>query len=188
MSLGKFGPDPPITSLPQSFQQCLPPNNQSEECDIIIGSLASGNGYCAITSVDPNYPDAAPYAYTTYCSCVNSKIPCPSIASSICVNSAFSYKNISQLPSSDEYKYCASHPICINQIDDDGKNDVITNVVQDCGTSVDQSGDTLLSSYIVKLSIFVTVIILIIIISKFYQHRHILNKNLYNTEYRSERQ
>jgi hypothetical protein len=161
------GFDPPLNSLPQPFRSCLPPNPQSTACDKLIGNLVSGNGYCAIMTPDPNYPGSAPYALTTYCSCVNSKIPCPMIASATCSNSAFSYKNASQLPDSEEYKYCMSHPICVNLIDPDGRQDVIYDVVQDCNTIESTPADSI--DYKVMIFIF---IILIVIIFIFYRRQN----------------
>ena len=128
-----FGPDPPIATLPDRFRTCLPPNQPSSECDLIVGNTAMGeqgtdpaslNGFCA----DPQYRE------TTYCACVNNAIPCPMIAAAACANSAFSYLPTGMIPPSGEhYLTCKNEPICINILEVGGSQNVVSGITQQCG-------------------------------------------------------
>jgi hypothetical protein len=147
----QFGPDPALGTLPAAVQQCLPPNPQSAACDAVIGDYASGAGFCA----DPAH------AGTTYCACVNNSLPCPMIASASCSNAPHSYRNAAMTVDSPEYKYCASHPICVNQVDLAGNQDVARGVVQECGQVTNVKRKISASSATVAVVVFVFLVSLL---------------------------
>jgi hypothetical protein len=128
----KFGPDPPITSLGSSVQNCLPPNKATAACDAVIGSAQTGNGFCA----NPQY------AQTTYCSCVNSAVACPNFALAACANTEYSYKpwywnQPSTTGGPSRNQYCAKAPVCVNLVEVGGSQNIVSGITQQCGTIKD---------------------------------------------------
>lgn len=124
-----FGPDPPLSTLDVTAQQCLAPNGASAACDAYIGSAAAGNGFCSLPT----------YKTTTYCACVNNAIPCPQNAMASCANAAYSYKlwQWTQTPSGGGLSHnatCATSPICVNLVEVGGNQNVVSGITQQCGT------------------------------------------------------
>jgi hypothetical protein len=160
----QFGPDPPFASLPEAFQKCLPPNAQTVTTDGVIGSLASGQGYCSQTTPDPRYPGSAPYAQSTYCACVNNAIPCPMVAAAACANSAFAYLPTRMTPpSGSAYAVCKDRPICINIVEVGGNQNIVSGITQQCGViqniqNVIQTSPTLAA---LAFLLFITLVVLL---------------------------
>jgi hypothetical protein len=156
----QFGPDAPITSLPSDFQACLsgtaPP---SVSCDALVGSMQSGQGYCA----------APPYRTMTYCACVNNAIPCPMIAASACANSALAYAPTSMLPPSAvnpgggrEYQACKGQAICVNLVEVGGNQNVVSGITQQCGVFQNIQNVLKLSPQLAGMIIVLFIILVIV--------------------------
>jgi hypothetical protein len=126
-SFTQFGPDDPLSSLDAQFRGCLGPDLTAAErqrCDAVVGSLASGNGYCANDR----------YSRMSYCACVNNAIPCPMVAASACANSAFAYRPSAMSPPDGEaYLGCKDATICVNLVEVGGSQNVVSGITQQCG-------------------------------------------------------
>ena len=144
--------DPQSGTLPPEFLLCIE-NGPSNHCDTIVGSVGTNSGYCSL----PEFKD------TTYCSCVNSNIACPSISVAKCANAIHSYKNMNMVAGSPEYEYCSTHPICVNSVQAGGEHNLVSDVKQVCGsvknvTNVVQANPSLI--FLIVL-LFISVIILL---------------------------
>lgn len=135
----EFGPDVPPAELPPDFLECLPPAAPSTACDLTVGSLASGLGYCG--QVDPASGEAITspvYAQMTYCACVNNAAPCPEYTSAVCANSAFAYRPHAWYASPSQGESydanCQNTPICVNLVEVGGDQNVVSGLTQQCGT------------------------------------------------------
>jgi hypothetical protein len=124
-----FGPDPPLSSLGVTAQQCLTPGASSAACDKYIGSADSKNGFCALDN----------YKTTTYCACVNNASPCPQFSMASCANAAYAYKPhwwyeppTPGAPTPDTK--CSTAPICVNLVEVGGGQNVVSGITQQCGT------------------------------------------------------
>ena len=121
-----FGPDPAYTSLPGDMQACIA--SPSAACDTTMGSAQTGGGYCA----------SPEYAQTTYCSCVNSAISCPQVTMAACADTEHAYQpafwvqSIEGRPSQDSV--CKAANLCVNLIDVEGDQNVLSGTTQQCGT------------------------------------------------------
>ena len=122
---------------------------------MIVGSLASGQGYCS----------QAPWANMTYCACVNNAIPCPMMASSACANSAFAFKPTNMLPPNGvSYGECKNASICVNVVEVGGSQNVVSNITQECG--VIQNVQNLVNTSPMLAAItFILIIVLIILLA-----------------------
>lgn len=110
-----FGPDPQFNSLDPAFQSCI--HTPSANCDVVVGSATSGQGFCADSR----------YSRTTYCACVNNSLVCPEKISPFCANSALAY-----MPTNNSLD-CTNLP-CINLVEVGGSQNIVNNVTQECGT------------------------------------------------------
>ncbi len=149
----QFGPDPPLSQLPQAFQTCLPPNAPSANCDNVVGSLATGQGYCS----QPQYDQ------TTYCACVNNAIPCPMVAAAACANSAFAYvPTAMQAPNGQAYQRCKGQPICVNIVEIGGSQNIVSGITQQCGiiTNIQNIVSANPTLAILAFLLFITLIVL----------------------------
>lgn len=152
-----FGPDPPISSLPSDFQNCLPPNEPTSACDGIIGSADSGYGMCS----DPKYQQ------TTYCSCVNNQISCPQTAAASCANSSFGYRTFKytqKFNGVSDQDTCKNSPICVNILDVGGSQNIASNITQQCGV-ITNITKVLKTSPVLALITFILIVVLIILMS-----------------------
>jgi hypothetical protein len=125
----QFGPDVPIEALNTDFSKCLPPNiltaKEQADCDKIVGSKASGSGFCSATNFG--------YDRMTYCACVNSAIPCPMLASAACANSANAYMPSKMLPTGAAFAECKDARICVNIVEVGGSQNIVSGITQECG-------------------------------------------------------
>lgn len=125
----KFGPDDPISTLPQQMRACLPPNKPTPACDLLIGNAASGqpDQFCANDR----------FKTMTYCACVNNSVgKCPQFMAA-CGNSAYSYKPsylfLEDGVTSSNHNDCNNSPFCANIVDINGDHNVISGITQQCG-------------------------------------------------------
>ncbi|MFA6166973.1 MAG: hypothetical protein WC700_10170 [Gemmatimonadaceae bacterium] len=148
----QFGPDPPLEDLPKHFRACIEKPG-TPGCDALVGSAASGNGYCSRSQ----------YAQTTYCACVNNAIPCAGVVAAACVNSEFAYRPTAiRAPAGEDYLACKNLPICINVVEVGGNQNVVQNIKQECGpitniTNIINANPTL------AILVFVLVVALVIL-------------------------
>jgi hypothetical protein len=113
----------PIADLPADFRQCiLDPTGVG--CDEIVGSRTAGYGYCSSTS----------YATQPYCACVNNLIPCPMVAASACANNTVAYRPRTMRPGGPAFETCKTQPICVNAAQVGGQQNIVSGLVQQCGT------------------------------------------------------
>jgi hypothetical protein len=134
-----FGPDPPATALPGllaaakvagpdektqpadcflRFGELTPA--QQAACDGVVGSALANTGACALPTLQR----------TTYCACVNNSLQCPGVASAACANSAFAYQTQKMLSAASA---CKAAPICVNEIEVEGAQNVVSGIKQSCG-------------------------------------------------------
>ena len=155
----EFGPDPPVATIPADFRACLPPAQGSAACDLIVGSSASGLGFCG----DPRWRQ------TTYCACVNNSVGCPSFSMAACANSAHAYKPYAwyQSPQPGQlspYETCAKSPICVNLVEVGGSQNVVSGITQQCG-AITNLTRLLKANPVLAAAAFVLVIALIVVLS-----------------------
>lgn len=117
----QFGPDTAATPLPADFQACIQ-NPPTPACDATVGSVFTGSGYCSEDL----------YKQTTYCSCVNSALPCPAVTSTVCTSSPGAYHATSMVAGSTEFENCLATPVCLNVLSVGGSQNVV-EASQSCG-------------------------------------------------------
>jgi hypothetical protein len=93
---------------------------QQAACDGVVGSAAAGAGACNLPAL----------RQTTYCACVNNSLQCPGVTSAACANSAFAYQPQKMLS---ETSACKAAPICVNEIEVEGAQNVVSGIKQTCG-------------------------------------------------------
>lgn len=113
----------PIADLPADLRQCIQ-NPDGPGCDEIIGSRASGYGYCS----------GSAFMQQPYCACVNNLIPCPMVAASACANNAVAYRPRNMRVGGSAYETCKTQPICVNAAQVGGQQNIVSGLVQQCGT------------------------------------------------------
>lgn len=150
----QFGPDPPLSDLPQAFQACVEDPASSPNCDATVGSAAAGQGYCSQPA----------YAQTTYCACVNNAIPCPMVAAAACANSAFAYAPTTmQAPGGQAYLRCKGQPICVNIVEVGGSQNIVTGITQQCGLITDVQNLISTSPLLAALTFILIVMIAVLL-------------------------
>ena len=145
-----FGPDPPLASLPPDFQACVSAAAPTAECDTIVGSAESGGGYCASPA----------YQQTTYCACVNNAMPCPIHVSAACANAAHAYQSSKMVASLPE---CEKTPVCINVVEVGGSQNVVSGIVQQCGT-IEKMGNLISTSPLFAAIVFILVVSFLVVL------------------------
>jgi hypothetical protein len=156
----QFGPDAPIEALNTDFSKCLPPNiltvKEQADCDKIVGSKASGSGFCSATNFG--------YDRMTYCACVNSAIPCPMLASAACANSANAYMPSKMLPTGAAFAECKDARICVNIVEVGGSQNIVSGITQECG-AIQNVENIINTNRALAVIVFILIIILVILIA-----------------------
>lgn len=148
----QFGPDPPLDALPKKFRACVEKPGTAA-CDALVGSAASGQGYCSRPA----------YAQTTYCACVNNAIPCAGIAAAACVNSEFAYlPTAMRAPDGQKYLECMATPICVNVFEVGGNQNVVQNIKQECGP-ITNITNIINTNPVLAVLVFVLVVALVVL-------------------------
>jgi hypothetical protein len=159
----KFGPDAQLPNTPDGWPvlDCIKNKKSSPECDSIIGSAAIGSGFCS----------KSPWDRMTYCACVNNALPCPHITTTTCSNSNSAYVPTQLTENGREYNTCKDRDICVNVATVEGQNDVISDLVQDCGPVTNVTNVLASTPIIGVLMIFILLLLVSILISNIHTRR-----------------
>jgi len=158
----KFGPDTQLPStLDQRILKCIHDKRSSAYCDAIIGSKATGSGFCS----------KSPWDRMTYCACVNNALPCPHITTTTCSNSNSAYVPTQLAENGREYNTCKDREICTNVLNVEGHYDVLSDIVQDCGPATNVTNVLASTPIIGVLLIFIILLLVSILISSIHTHK-----------------
>ena len=143
-------------SLPPDMNQCM--NQNSKDCDDIIGSTTAGKGYCS---------NGQRYAQQTYCACVNNINACPQKSNAFCSGADAYHPWIWGQPNGKDPSpntVCNNSPTCINNVNTTGNNNVITGITQQCGGVINNITNLIKTNPMLVGIVFVLFIALIIVL------------------------
>ena len=163
-TFAKFGPDPPFSTLPQDFQDCITASRTTtpiDGCDTTVGGAISGQttGYCMVQPAGSLETD---YSQTTFCACVNNAISCPEFSVASCADAENAYIPTEMALGGSDYTKCKGQPICVNLVDIGGSSNLASNITQECGV-ITNIYNTITASPALAAIVFVLVLALIIL-------------------------
>ncbi len=143
--------------LPQDIEDCI--NNPSTACDTLIGSTSVGDSttFCGNPAT----------ANSVVCACVNNTLPCPMFTSSYCAN-GFAYKPTTMQNGGADYKSCSGTTVCVQNVDTQGNNNIVTDINVLCDSSVWAQMKTAIQNhpYIAILFVISLVVIFLLLLLK----------------------
>lgn len=149
------GTNPPIDQLPKDFRQAIlnsEAGKQTPTDDNVIGSAASGSGYCAQDN----------FKQQLYCACVNAPVANPECIFNVCANQGAAYKTVQmQRVVENAQKMCPTTINCTQIIEMGGAGNVSSNITQtlNCGGIID------IFTTNIQAHPFLSIVILILILS-----------------------